>query len=282
MWPVSVVDHLAGVRDRLGEARRVAQLIRRSFVPHTTSVGQEISGRRGRRSYSRIASSAERKPSVPAPRSCSAASGSRQAAAGGRRRPASTSPPGARPGGEAVRVGGGPRRAEREQLLAAADRRHRARSSSRFAVGRDAGGGDEHEPLDARGRAAASSALISPPIELPTSTAARCRARPSSVGEDARVAGHRDFAGVAGRVAEAGQVEGDHAVARENTASCSSQFGQQPDRPWTNTIAGSPEPELDRVDRALADVHPALMPAPVDLLPGGFGGRVVLGGRRVL
>ena len=152
-----------------------------------------------------------RSPACPRPRSSSAASGAgRRLGVARRRAPAS---PSRRRGRRAQRVG----LRGRASAVCAATTRAAASSSARSArrtvlVVLMPGRRDEHQRSTRCGKAIASSAAMKPPIELPT-TAARVDAeRVAAAVEDARVAGDRDRLRRHRRVAEARQVERDHAM----------------------------------------------------------------------
>ena len=130
------------------------------------------------------------------------------------------------------------------------------------------------------GKPIASSAATKPPIELPTTAAAVDVERVEQGVEVAGVAGDRDRLGRHRRVAEAGKIDGDDAVAsRANTGSCSSQLGQEPDEA-VDEEQRRPLAQLHEVDRRIVYNCPVLMLAPVDVQPGRASRRpvgVVLG-----
>ncbi len=217
------------------------------------------------------------KPGVPAPRSCSAASGadscdgcavtSASAAARERGRSATASERAASHAKPAARI-----RAVRRSVGRRAQR-------ARVVIGGDAGGGDEHEPLDA---------LRERDRELRADEAAhrvadhRCGVDPERVQhavEDARVAGDRDLARGHRRVAEAGQVERDHAALLREHRQLLQPVLPGPGEPvhehHRRQLSGA---ERDHVDGAALHGDPALVLAPVDVQPrraarGVHGGR---------
>ena len=209
-------------------------VISRSRSPQTISVGQAISAdARGRRSRG-SASSACRKPGLPAPRSCSAASaagsgsgwrdddrerGSRRR---GRRATASDF--------DAVQAADA-----RDPLERGAARASRA-SSARCCVRGDAGGGDEHEALDAlregdrelggdeaAHRVADDGRRVDPELlQQPVEQYARSRRSRSPRRASASAP-------------KPGRSSAITRCSRANTGSCSSQFGHEPESPWTKT-----------------------------------------------
>ena len=113
----------------------------------------------------------------------------------------------------------------------------------------------------------ATSAAMKPPIELPTIATSLEAERIAEVVEMRRVAGDRDR--LAGHLASgrspAGRARSRGSPRRAVAGRFSSQFCQQPPRPWTKTTARSPSPRLDVVDVARRAISTgARAPRPVD------------------
>ena len=138
---------------------------------------------------------------------------------------------------------------------------------ARVAVGADARPARSSTRRSTRcGKAIASSAEMKPPIELPTTAAASIPSSSSSCRAGARSRRSRSARGASA----SGRSRAGRARSRDgrraNTGSCSSQFGQEPDRPCTNT-SGGPAPSSIMLTGWPSHDHPALMLAPVDVQP---------------